>query len=108
MVAEIRYGLETIDHIAIPVRDLAVNQSFYVDVLGLKFKTTRRNPDGSARQTYVLAGKTLSACIFRSQCRDFVEQPRPRIGIGVDRERFRTNSAKFGGGQSSLSGFLEP
>ena len=28
MVAEIRYGVETIDHIAIPVRDLEVNQTF--------------------------------------------------------------------------------
>ena len=65
MVAEIRYGVETIDHIAIPVRDLAINQSFYVDVLGLEFKTTRRNPDGTARKPTCLPGKTLSACIFR-------------------------------------------
>ena len=38
MVAEIRYGVETIDHIAIPVRDLAVNQKFYLDILGLKIQ----------------------------------------------------------------------
>ena len=49
MAAEIRYGVETIDHIAIPVRDLETNQRFYIDMLGLKFKTTRRNPDGSPR-----------------------------------------------------------
>ena len=59
MVAEIRYGVETIDHIAIPVRDLELNQTFYVETLGLKFKTTRRNPDGSPRQTYVLAGDNI-------------------------------------------------
>ena len=59
MVAEIRFGIESIDHIAIPVRDLAINQAFYVDVLGLQFKTTRRNPDGTPRQTYVLAGKNI-------------------------------------------------
>lgn len=58
MVAEIRYGVETIDHIAIPVRDLEVNQNFYINTLGLKFKTTRLNPDGAPRQTYVLAGET--------------------------------------------------
>ncbi|MBM4299297.1 MAG: VOC family protein, partial [Deltaproteobacteria bacterium] len=59
MVAEIRYGVETIDHIAIPVRDLEANQKFYLETLGLKFKTMRRNPDGSPRQTYVLAGDNI-------------------------------------------------
>ncbi len=59
MVSEVRHGIQTIDHIAIPVRDLQRNQNFYVDVLGLKFKTMRRNPDGSPRQTYVLAGKNI-------------------------------------------------
>ncbi len=59
MVAEVRFGVETIDHIAIPVRDLAANEAFYLNVLGLKYKTTRRNPDGSPRQTYVLAGENI-------------------------------------------------
>ena len=35
MVAEIRFGVKTIDHIAIPVRDLGANQRFYTDILGL-------------------------------------------------------------------------
>ena len=39
MVAEIRYGIQALDHIAIPVRVLTLNQSFYTGVLGLKFKT---------------------------------------------------------------------
>lgn len=30
MVAEVRNGVQTIDHIAIPVRDLQCNQDFYV------------------------------------------------------------------------------
>jgi catechol 2,3-dioxygenase-like lactoylglutathione lyase family enzyme len=34
MVARIRYGIQTTDHIAIPVRDLTLNQSFYSGVLG--------------------------------------------------------------------------
>jgi catechol 2,3-dioxygenase-like lactoylglutathione lyase family enzyme len=88
MVAEIRYGVETIDHIAIPVRDLAVNQSFYVDVLGLKFKTTRRNPDGSARQTYVLAGKNIIGLHLPGIDAGISLSTGPRIGIGVGRERF--------------------
>jgi len=60
MVAEVRNGVQTIDHIAIPVRDLQCNQDFYVDVLGLKYKTTRRNADGSPRQTYVPLALSLS------------------------------------------------
>ena len=59
MAAEVKNGVLTIDHIAIPVRDLDPNQDFYINVLGLKYKTTRRNPDGSPRQTYVLAGDNI-------------------------------------------------
>ena len=87
MVAEIRYGVETIDHIAIPVRDLAVNQTFYLDVLGLKFKTTLRNPDGSARQTYVLAGENIIGLHLPGISAGPVSAG-PRIGISVTSERF--------------------
>ena len=58
MVAEIRFGVESIDHIAIPVRDLAINQAFYVDVLGLQVKTTRRNPAGRRARPTCLPAKT--------------------------------------------------
>jgi catechol 2,3-dioxygenase-like lactoylglutathione lyase family enzyme len=88
MVAEIRYGVETIDHIAIPIRDLAINQSFYVDVLGLEFKTTRRNPDGTARQTYVLAGKNIIGLHLPGVNAGISLSTGPRIGIGLGRERF--------------------
>ena len=88
MVAEIRYGVQTIDHIAIPVRDLAVNQSFYVAVLGLNFKTTRRNPDGTPRQTYVLAGKNIIGLHLPGVHAGVSLSTGPRIGIGVQRERF--------------------
>ena len=88
MVAEIRYGVQTLDHIAIPVRDLAINQSFYVDVLGLEFKTTRRNPDGTARQTYVLAGKNIIGLHLPGVNAGVSLSPGPRIGIGLGRERF--------------------
>jgi len=47
MVAEIRFGVESIDHIAIPVRDLAINQAFYVDVLGLQEVRRHKSPRGS-------------------------------------------------------------
>ncbi len=88
MVAEIRYGVETIDHIAIPVRDLAVNQTFYLDVLGLKFKTTRRNPDGSPRQTYVLAGENIIGLHLPGVSAGPSAGAGPRIGISVTSERF--------------------
>ena len=88
MVAEIRYGVQTLDHIAIPVRDLAINQSFYVDVLGLEFKTTRRNPDGTARQTYVLAGKNIIGLHLPGVNAGVSLSTGPRIGIGLGRERF--------------------
>ena len=87
MVAEIRFGVETIDHIAIPVRDLAINQAFYVDVLGLQFKTTRRNPDGTPRQTYVLAGKNIIGLHLPGVLAGASPSAAPRIGIGVTRER---------------------
>jgi catechol 2,3-dioxygenase-like lactoylglutathione lyase family enzyme len=87
MVAEIRYGVETIDHIAIPVSDLEVNQAFYVNVLGLKFKTTRRNPDGSPRQTYVLAGENIIGLHLPGISAPASASTAPRIGVGVSSER---------------------
>ena len=88
MVAEIRYGVETIDHIAIPVRDLELNQAFYVETLGLKFKTTRRNSDGSPRQTYVLAGGNIIGLHLPGVSAGAAPSSAPRIGISVSSERF--------------------
>jgi catechol 2,3-dioxygenase-like lactoylglutathione lyase family enzyme len=88
MVQEVRYGIQTIDHIAIPVRDLGRNQDFYVDVLGLKFKTTRRNPDGSPRQTYVLAGDNIIGLHLPGVSAGSSTSPAPRLGIGTCQERF--------------------
>jgi catechol 2,3-dioxygenase-like lactoylglutathione lyase family enzyme len=88
MVAEVRNGVQTIDHIAIPVRDLQRNQDFYVDVLGLKFKTTRRNPDGSARQTYVLAGENIIGLHLPGVQARPSSSNAPRIGVSVSAARF--------------------
>jgi hypothetical protein len=46
MATEVKNGVQTIDYIAIPVRELQLNQDFCLKVLGLKYKTTRRYPDG--------------------------------------------------------------
>jgi len=87
MVAEIRFGVESIDHIAIPVRDLEINQAFYVDVLGLQIKKTRRNPDGTPRQTYVLAGNNIIGLHLPGVLAGPSLSAAPRIGVGVTRER---------------------
>ncbi len=88
MFAEIRYGVETIDHIAIPVRDLSANQEFYLNTLGLKFKTTRRNPDGSPRQTYVLAGDNIIGLHLPGISAGSSASAGPRIGVSVSSDRF--------------------
>src|SRR5574341_1081961 len=88
MVAEVRYGVETIDHIAIPVRDLELTQAFYLNILGLKFKATRRNPDGSPRQTYVLAGENIIGLHLPGVSAGTSSSAGPRIGVGVTSERF--------------------
>src|SRR5689334_25375766 len=88
MVAEIRFGVETIDHIALPTRDLEANQSFYSEVLGLKLKTTRRNPDGSPRQSYVLAGENIIGLHLPGIQAGPSASVGPRVGIGVPSERF--------------------
>jgi catechol 2,3-dioxygenase-like lactoylglutathione lyase family enzyme len=88
MVAELKNGVQTIDHIAIPVRDLGVNQEFYLNVLGLKYKTTRRNPDGSPRQTYVLAGENIIGLHLPGINAGASATPAPRIGVSVSEERF--------------------
>jgi catechol 2,3-dioxygenase-like lactoylglutathione lyase family enzyme len=87
MVARIRYGIQTTDHIAIPVRDLTLNQSFYSGVLGLKFKTPRRNPDGSPRQTYVLAGENIIGLHLPASARGHRRVRRRASVWGVSPER---------------------
>jgi catechol 2,3-dioxygenase-like lactoylglutathione lyase family enzyme len=107
MVAEVRYGVETIDHIAIPVRALAANQSFYVDLLGLKFKTTRRNPDGSSRQTYVLAGDNIVGLHLPGISAESSSSAGPRIGIGVPTERFQQVVNNLNGANYAFRGPVE-
>ncbi len=95
MVAEVRNGVQTIDHVAIPVRDLQRNQDFYIDVLGLKFKTMRRNADGSPRQTYVLAGENIIGLHLPGiQARSSASNA-PRIGVSVSADRFAQASANL-------------
>ena len=107
MVAEIRFGVESIDHIAIPVRDLAINQAFYVDVLGLQFKTTRRNPDGTPRQTYVLAGNNIIGLHLPGVVAGPSLSAAPRIGIGVTRERLEQTQQNLTAAHHPFRGPIE-
>jgi hypothetical protein len=88
MSADLKCGIQTIDHIAIHVRDLDKNQDFDINVLGLKYKTTRRNPDGSPRQTYVLAGDNVIGLHLPGVNAGSSSSSAPRIGISVNQERF--------------------
>ena len=107
MDAKIRKGVETIDHIAVPVRDLEANQTFYVDVLGLKFKTTRRNPDGSPRQTYVLAGENIIGLHLPGISAGSSAGTGPRIGVGVSDERFAQVEENLRRANQSITGPVE-
>ena len=80
-------GIQTIDHIAIPVRDLDRNQDFYLDILGLKLKTRRLNADGSPRQAYVLAGENIIGLHLPGVSAASSGVSGPRIGVGVSEER---------------------
>jgi catechol 2,3-dioxygenase-like lactoylglutathione lyase family enzyme len=87
MVAEVRHGVQTIDRIAIPVRDLQRNQDFYVDLLGLKLKNTWRNPDGSPRQTCVRVGDNIIALDLPGVQAGSSASGAPRIGVSVSHDR---------------------
>ncbi len=52
-------GAQTLDHVAFPVRDLPRSEKFYLETVGLKFLTQRKNADGSPRHTYVKAGENI-------------------------------------------------
>jgi catechol 2,3-dioxygenase-like lactoylglutathione lyase family enzyme len=107
MVAEVRNGVQTIDHIAIPVRDLRRNQDFYVDVLGLKLKTTRRNPDGSPRQTYVLAGENIIGLHLPGVQARSSASGAPRIGVSVSPSRFAEASENLKAAGHSFRGPID-
>lgn len=107
MAAKVRSGVQTIDHIAIPVRDLDRNQDFYVNTLGLKFKTTRRNPDGSPRQTYVLAGQNIIGLHLPGVSAGASPSVAPRIGVGMPAERFDEILRNLRAGNHPFRGVIE-
>jgi catechol 2,3-dioxygenase-like lactoylglutathione lyase family enzyme len=88
------YGAKTLDHVAFPVRDLERSEKFYLETMGLKFMTQRKNADGSPRHTYVLAGENIVGLTLPG-----VQVPRsnsgaPRYGIALDSEATFAATAK--------------
>jgi len=80
------YGAKTLDHIAFPVRDLARSEKFYLETVGLKFMTQRKNADGSPRHTYVLAGENIVGLTLPGVQVARSESGAPRYGIALDSE----------------------
>jgi catechol 2,3-dioxygenase-like lactoylglutathione lyase family enzyme len=81
-------GAELIDHVAIPVRDLAKAETFYLETLELPLKTRRTNLDGSPRQTYVLAGENIIGLHLPGVNAEASSSRAPRIGVAVPQDRF--------------------
>ena len=89
MVAEIRYGVETIDHIAIPVRDLEVNQNFYLKYLGTEIsKPPDVTPTAARAKLMFSPAKISSAYTCRESTLARLASAGPRIGISVTSEQF--------------------
>lgn len=100
-------GIQTIDHIAIPVRDLDRNQDFYLNLLGLKLKTRRLNADGSPRQTYVLAGDNIIGLHLPGVNVGSSAGAAPRVGVGVSEERFADIEKKLKQAGHAFRGSVE-
>ncbi len=107
MSAALKTGILNVDHIAIPVRDLDLNQDFYLNTLGLKFKTTRRNPDGSPRQTYVLAGENIIGLHLPGITAGASSSTGPRIGVNVSPEHFAQAQQALSARAYAFSGPVE-
>jgi catechol 2,3-dioxygenase-like lactoylglutathione lyase family enzyme len=80
------FGAETLDHIAFPVRDLPRAEKFYIDTVGLKFMTQRKNADGSPRHTYVKAGENIIGLNLPGIQTDPSPSGAPRYAVAIGSE----------------------
>jgi catechol 2,3-dioxygenase-like lactoylglutathione lyase family enzyme len=79
-------GAETLDHVAFPVRDLPRSENFYLEVVGLKFLTQRKNADGSPRHTYVKAGGNIVGLTLPGVAVPASSSGAPRYAIAMPSE----------------------
>lgn len=89
------YGAKTLDHIAFPVRDLDRSEKFYLETVGLKFMTRRKNADGSPRHTYVLAGENIVGLTLPGVQVQRSESGAPRYGVALEPEKFDAAAKKI-------------
>jgi catechol 2,3-dioxygenase-like lactoylglutathione lyase family enzyme len=80
------FGAETLDHVAFPVRDLPRAEKFYIDTVGLKFMTQRKNADGSPRHTYVKAGENIIGLNLPGIQTDPSPSGAPRYAVAIGSE----------------------
>jgi catechol 2,3-dioxygenase-like lactoylglutathione lyase family enzyme len=80
------FRAETLDHVAFPVRDLPRSEKFYLDTVGLKFLTQRKNADGSPRHTYVQAGDNIVGLTLPGVTVPASTTGAPRYAIGLPDE----------------------
>jgi catechol 2,3-dioxygenase-like lactoylglutathione lyase family enzyme len=84
------FGAETLDHIAIPVTDLPRSEKFYLETVGLKFLTQRKNADGSPRHTYVKAADNIVGLTLPGVQVPASPSGVPRYAIAIaEKEEFR-------------------
>ncbi len=81
-------GAETLDHIAIPTRDLPRAESFYLAAVGLEFLTQRKNADGSPRHTYVKAADNIVGLTLPGVQAPASPSGAPRYAIALDEDKF--------------------
>jgi catechol 2,3-dioxygenase-like lactoylglutathione lyase family enzyme len=97
------FGAETLDHVAFPVRDLPRSEKFYIETVGLKFLTQRKNADGSPRHTYVKAGDNVIGLNLPGIQADVSSSGAPRYAVafgseaafGAAVERIKASGAAF-------------
>lgn len=82
-------GAETLDHIAIPTRDLPRAEKFYLEIVGLKFLTQRKNADGSPRHTYVKAGENIVGLTLPGVALPASPSNAPRYAFAKAEEEFQ-------------------
>jgi catechol 2,3-dioxygenase-like lactoylglutathione lyase family enzyme len=80
------FGAETLDHAAFPVLDLPRSEKFYIETVGLKFLTQRKNADGSPRHTYVKAGENIIGLNLPGIQADVSPSGAPRYAVAFGSE----------------------
>jgi catechol 2,3-dioxygenase-like lactoylglutathione lyase family enzyme len=88
------FGAETLDHVAFPVRDLPRSEKFYLETVGLKFLTRRKNADGSPRHTYVQAGENIVGLTLPGVAVPASPSGAPRYGVAMANEEEFTAAVK--------------